>query len=187
MAEEIQNGHATVEVPAGGGGHGEAAQSAGPFSLDVQMVVWTWVTFAVVAIILSKVAWKPILASLDAREGRIRKALEDAQKAEESLAGMEVTRKELLAKTEAEARSILAKAREEAIHTAQQMEARAQEKARILYETAEREIGSMKNKAVADFRHEQLQLVIDVAGRLVSENMDTERNRTLTEKLIKEL
>ena len=50
----------------------------------------------------------------------------------------------------------------------------------------ERDIEALKNRVVADLRREQANLIVGVAGRLVAQNLDTERNRALADKLIAE-
>ena len=61
-------------------------------SPDVSMMLLTWVTFLLLLALLYKTAWKPILDALDAREEKIRRALEDAQKAHEELERVNQTR-----------------------------------------------------------------------------------------------
>lgn len=173
-------GQAVVEVPA------EHHASSGPISVDAQMVVWTWVTFGVVAIILYKVAWKPILAALDARESRIHQALEDADKARAALDGIEQARRDMHAEAERECKAIIGRAREAANEAAEQIEKRTHERVKVLYENAERDIEAMRNRVIADIRREQAGLIVQVSGRLIAQNLDTERNRALADKLIAE-
>ena len=40
---------------------------------DTGLIIWTIVTFVVLVLLLSKVAWKPLLAALKEREDGIRK------------------------------------------------------------------------------------------------------------------
>lgn len=72
---------------------------------DGQMVLLTWVAFAVAAIVLAKVLWKPLLAFLETREGEIRSALDDAEKARAAAAHADALAAETLAKAEREARA----------------------------------------------------------------------------------
>ncbi len=162
-------------------------QGGGPLDVDPQMVAWTWVTFAIVAFVLYKVAWKPILAALDAREERIRTALDDAERAAEELAKIEETCESLKAEANAESKQIIARAREAAAEAASHVESKAGEKVAIMYENAERDISAMKNQVVADMKKEQADIVIGLTSQLVAENMDTERNRELSDKLLQDL
>src|SRR3989338_10590425 len=86
MAEQ----HLTNEI-----GVAEPPQShnkAGFLTPDATVALLTWITFFALLAILKKFAWKPILDGLDAREEKIRKALDDARKAGEELAKINQTR-----------------------------------------------------------------------------------------------
>ncbi|MDR1123390.1 MAG: F0F1 ATP synthase subunit B [Elusimicrobiota bacterium] len=62
------------------------------FKPDWGLTFWTAVNFLILAFLLAKFAWKPLVAALDARESKVaadienaRKANEDAQKIKEDL------------------------------------------------------------------------------------------------------
>lgn len=183
MASEHPNTHATVEVDPHGG---HAAHGGGPLSPDAQMVVWTWVTFGIVAFILHKVAWKPILAGLDAREQRIRDSLEEAQRVKLALAEIEQSRQALHEETQRECRTLIAQAREAATAAAAQVDKTAHERVKVLYENAERDIAALRNRVVADLRREQAELICSVSGRLIGQKLDNDQNRALVDRLISE-
>lgn len=151
------------------------------------VAVWTWITFGVVAFVLYKIAWKPILAALDARENRIRHAVDDADRLRKELESLETKRRAMLAEVDARTQQLIAEARAGAAHAAENVERRSAEKVKILYENAERDITALKNAAIMDIRQEQMNLILGVASRLVAADMDTEKNRALTDKLLAEL
>ena len=151
------------------------------------VALWTWITFGAVAFILYKIAWKPILAALDAREARIRKSVEDADQARRELVGIEQTKEKMLSEAEDQTKQMIAKARDAASVAANHIEQRANEKVQIMYENAERDIEAMQAQAAATMRNQQVDMVISLTTRLVEENMDTEKNRALTDKLLAKL
>tara|TARA_B100000809_G_scaffold187979_1_gene186318 strand:+ start:1294 stop:1767 length:474 start_codon:yes stop_codon:yes gene_type:complete len=153
---------------------------------EALVALWTWITFGAVSFILYKVAWKPILAALDAREARIRNALDDAEAVREKLATIDETKSRLIQEAEEEAKQIIADARTAAGEAGAQVEKRAAEKVSILYENAERDIATIKEKTVAVMQSEQAEIVINLAGRLVEENLDDDKNRALTDKMLDE-
>ena len=153
---------------------------------EALVALWTWITFGVVSFLLYKVAWKPILAALDVREARIRDALDDAEAVREKLATIDETKSRLIQEAEEEAKQIIANARTAAGEAGAQVEKRAAEKVSILYENAERDIATIKEKTVAVMQSEQAEIVINLAGRLVEENLDDDKNRALTDKMLDE-
>lgn len=181
MAAEHTSAHESVGVPPPDHGGG-----SGPLSPDAQMLIWTWVTFGIVAALLYKIAWKPILAGLEARELRIRSSLEQADEVRKSLAALEVTGREMRAEAERHCREMIARAQEAAKVAADQVEKTAHERVRVLYENAERDIAAMRNRVVADIRREQADMICTVAGRLIASKLGVEQNRALVDKLLSE-
>lgn len=152
-----------------------------------QMVIWTWVVFIVVAVVLYRVAWKPILAALAEREEKIQRALDDARTAREQVEQIEATRESLIAEADAKAKEIVAEARQGAVAAAQVIETKAREEAQILLENAQREIRTSLEKAEATLRQEMAEFAVLLSSKLVQENLDTPKNQALVNKLIEEL
>jgi len=81
---------------------------------DKGLIIWTIVSFAALVWLLSKVAWKPLLAALKDREDGIRKAIEDAASAKLSADQLKTQYEQELAKTQDQAAGILSQAQVEA-------------------------------------------------------------------------
>jgi F-type H+-transporting ATPase subunit b len=58
------------------------------FEINPGLIVWTIITFLVLLSVMKKFAWKPILKMLEEREGKIRAALEEADRARAEAAEM---------------------------------------------------------------------------------------------------
>lgn len=82
----------------------EAPGSVLPQGFNTQLLLLTWVAFAVAAVVLAKVLWRPILRFLESRESEIRSSLEDAEKARKAAADADVKAATVLADAEREAR-----------------------------------------------------------------------------------
>jgi len=172
---------ATVAVP-----HDEHAE-VNPMEISGQMVIWTWVVFALMLFVLYKVAWKPILAKLDEREKDIQDAIDHAQQLREELAAIEEVRAKTIAEADDKAKAILDAARKGAHEQAKAIESKAREEAQIMVENAKREIDNSRAKAEDALRTESAAWARELAGRLLEANLDDEKNRSLTDKLIQEL
>ncbi len=175
---------ATVEVPSSG--H-EAEAAPGLMDISGPMMVWTWITFGLMAFVLYKVAWKPILKALDRRENQIRTALEEAAQAREEMAKLSETQKQMLAEADAKAREVVEAARNAAQQAATVIEGKAREEAKEMMESARREIGTEADKARALLKKESAELAVGLAGRILRENLDNAKNRELTDRLMKDL
>lgn len=167
-----------------GDGHG-----AGPGVIDVSgsMFLWTLGTFLAMAYVLKRIAWGPILEGLDKREAYLRESVENAAKVEEELTAIDGERRRLIADADEKAKDIVGRARRAGIEAQRVTNEQAREEASILMENAAREIKAAREKAEADLRRESVDMAISLAGKLVSENLDSEKNRELTEKLIEQI
>jgi F-type H+-transporting ATPase subunit b len=184
MAEEHPTTEAIAEVPSHGG---EAHGSEGLIKVDGPMVALTWVTFGLMAFVLYRAAWKPILAALDKRENDIRKALGDAAKLREELASMEEKRSQIIAEADAKAKDLVEAARAAAVEAANTIEAKGREEAKILVENAQREIREAREKAIASLRKESADLAITLARKVIGEQLDEARSREITDRTIQRI
>ena len=159
----------------------------GVIDVSGDMMLWTWITFIIVAILLYKVAWKPILSALDKRESFLRDSVETGEKVRAEMEQMDETRRRHEARLEQETKTAIAKARKAATEAARVIENKAKEEAQILFENAQREIRAAGDKAAADLRRQSAETAVALASRILHEELDEKWNRALTDKLLKEL
>ena len=96
MNEDAHNLQGTAAVPPK---HGEEG-TPGVMNVAPTMMGLTWFVFAIVAALLYKLAWKPILKALDEREATIRQSLANAAKLRDELDKLEQQRREMLAEAD---------------------------------------------------------------------------------------
>jgi F-type H+-transporting ATPase subunit b len=162
---------------------GEDAGAYG-YNAGLPMAIISWVCFLTLLLVGGKVAWKPILANLDARETRIRESLENAEKIESQLADAEASRKKLISDAETSAKTIITEAKETAQKLAKEINETAKAEAQSLRENALKDIENARAKAVSSLRDESAELAVTLAGKLIGENLDSEKSRVLTDKII---
>jgi F-type H+-transporting ATPase subunit b len=173
----------TAEIPVDHGHH----DKPGPIDVSGKMIGLTYVTFAITAFVLYKVAWKPILAALDKREETLRKSLDEAEKLRAELANIEQTRASIVQEAEKQSRQIIDKGRQAAVDAAHAIEAKAREESQILLENARREIRAESDKAMASLRRESAELAIGISRKILEDNLDEARSRALADRMIHQL
>src|SRR6201999_2962309 len=89
-----------------------AKQTAETFGFNPWLFFSQIISFCIVAFLLKKFAYKPILTVLEERRKRIAEGLANAEKIKQQLADSEKRYEEILTKANAEAQKIIAKARE---------------------------------------------------------------------------
>ena len=156
-------------------------------SPDVTMLVLTWVTFFLLLAILQKFAWKPILEALQKREDTIRTSLDQADKIKTAFDDIQQSKDDVLAKAHRSAQDIVEQSRKRAQDLARSIEERAKAHAQEIVEAAHLQVEGEKERAIAAVRRDSAQVAIELAGKIMGENLDNEKNRKIAERYIKEI
>jgi F-type H+-transporting ATPase subunit b len=149
--------------------------------------IWTLIIFGLLLVLLSKIAWKPILASLKRREEAIADSLSKAEQAradaEKLIAETERQRK----LNEEQLHKQLREGKEYAERMRAELTAKAHEEAKKMLDQAKSQIERDTQTAIAQLRNEAADLAIAAAGKLLDESMTDEKNKKIVEKFIAEL
>ena len=154
--------------------------------LDVNpgLIIWTVVTFIALMLILKKVAWKPILAALDQREGAIRDALEKAEKAKEEAQKVLEQNQANLNKAEDESRKIIEQSRSFAEKLKEQMLNDTKDQAKKLLEDASAEINRKKDAAFNELKNQVAEIAINAAEKILNANLNQDNQKKIVDKYI---
>ena len=157
--------------------------------LDINpgLIVWTIITFLIVLLILRAKAWKPLLQALTEREEKIRMALQHAEDAHAESQRLLEENKRQLARAEEESQRIIKQGRELGDRLKAEIMDKANASARTTIEQAKDEIRREKDSALAQLRKEVADLAIGVAGRILYQNLDTAKQRQLSDSAINDL
>lgn len=146
------DGHGSAHDPAHGGHEKE-----GPITAkqnDVDLAIWSLITFVVFVAVLRKLAWAPLMQGLEKRESGVLQNIADAEVARVKAEKMLVAHTEKLEKVQDEIREMLAEARRDAEHTKADILATAQKEAEATRQRAVEDIGRARDQALDDlFAH----------------------------------
>src|SRR3954454_4789344 len=95
-------------------------QTGETFGFDTKIFLSQVISFIIVALVLKRFAYKPILAVLEERRQRIAEGLLNAEKIKQQLAEAEVRHAEILAKANERAQNLIDDARVSAAHIGDQ-------------------------------------------------------------------
>jgi F-type H+-transporting ATPase subunit b len=154
---------------------------------DPGLYIWTIVTFLLLLVAFNKLAWKPLKATLQAREDSIQKALEDARQAKLELQRLQTESAQMLAAARAESDSILARTREDANRLREELKQKAQAEAANVVKNAERQIELETGRALQQIRAEAVELSVAIASKILQRNVSREDNQRLIEETFKEI
>ncbi len=151
------------------------------------LIFWTIVTFVVVMVVLSRVAWKPLLGALTAREEKIRTTLEETQKAQDEARKLLEENKRHLAQAADQSQRIIKEGREMGEKVKNEIVEKANASARHMIDQAKEEINREKEAALVKLRTEVADLAIMAAGKILDANLDTQKQRQLVDTVIKDI
>jgi F-type H+-transporting ATPase subunit b len=151
------------------------------------LAIWAIVVFLVLVFLLRKVAWVPLLRFLEAREEKIRKSLDDAQKAQEELERLNRESADIIKKAHAEAEAIVSKSYAESEKLREEMKQKARADADAIIRDARNQIESETGKALRQIRSEIADMSVMIASKLIQRNFTKEDNNQLIEETLKQI
>ena len=154
---------------------------------DPGLYIWTIATFLVLAGLLAKFAWKPLIAALEARQDAIRKSLDEARQARQELERLNVESQRILAQARTEAESILTATRSDANQFREELKQKARAEAAGIVKNAEKQIELETARALQQIRQEAVDLSVTIASKLLQRNVSKDDNLRLIEDTFKQI
>ena len=152
------------------------------------LIIWQAFVFLLLFLLLSKLAWKPILNSLKEREQSIQSALDSAENAKKEMANLKAENEKLLCETREERDKILRDARAAANRIHDQAQADAKKNADRMIDDAKSIIQTEKNAALRDVREQVAMFSLEIAEKLIKKNLsDDKSQKDLANTFIKDL
>ena len=148
------------------------------------LMFWTLVIFVILLVVLSKFAFGPITAAVEARERALEKAIDDAKRDREEAARLLAEHKAQIEGARNDAQRLIGDARAagERVKATMLEETRAQQQE--LLDRARRDIAHERDRAIADLRREAVDLALAGASKVIEKNLDSETNRKLVESFL---
>ena len=154
---------------------------------DPGLYIWTIVTFLLLLVAFNKVAWKPLKATLAAREESIRQALDDARQAKQELERLHAESARILSEARVEADTILARTREDANRFRDELKQKAQAEAANVVKNAQRQIELETARALQQIRTEAVDFSVAIASKILQRTVSKEDNERLIEETFKQI
>ncbi|MBI9036923.1 MAG: F0F1 ATP synthase subunit B [Bacteroidales bacterium] len=157
-------------------------------SPGIGLIFWMTLSFLIVLFILKKFAWKPIMKSLHERENTIDEALHAADRAREDMKKLKFDNEELLKQAKEERDEILKAARKVKDSIIEESKIKANEEANRIIESAKEAIKNEKLAAITDLKNQLATLSIDIAEKLIKEELSTNiKQQDYIKKLVDEV
>ncbi|MBT1702665.1 F0F1 ATP synthase subunit B [Chryseosolibacter indicus] len=155
---------------------------------DPGLILWQLIVFVLLFLLLAKLAWRPIISSLKAREQSITDALETAERARLEMTKLKSDNEKLLKEAREERDKMLREAREAANRLKDEAQTEAKKSADKIIEDARAAINIEKQAALKEVRVQVAMFSLQVAEKLMKTKLaDDKAQKELVENYIKDL
>ncbi len=155
---------------------------------SIGLIFWMTITFLVVFLLLRKMAWKPILASLKERENSIQTALDSAEKAKQEMQALQASNEAILMEARNERDKLLKEARETKDSIIAEAKAGAQKEADKIMQNAKDSIQSEKVAAMDEIKNQVAKLSIEIAEKIIRTELSSdEKQKALVNTMLDEV
>lgn len=177
-----------VIIAAASGGFTEMLhETAETFGWNPWLFLSQIISFAIVALLLRRFAYKPILAVLEERRNKIEEAQINAEKIKKELADAEKRYQEIVAKANADAQRMIDEARESSAHLAERKQQEAIVAAEQILAKA-REAGAIEHERTMEgLKRELGRLVVDTTTKVTGKILTADDQRRLQEESTRQL
>jgi F-type H+-transporting ATPase subunit b len=167
-----------------GGSVDDCQKAPSPLVPEANEIIWGSLAFLVLLVAMWRWGVPAIKNMEKAREDRIRNDLESAEKTRVDAEAEKSRYDAQLADARNEAGRIIDEARQSAETVRRDVIARAEGEAQEIRVRAQADIANQRQQAMTQLRTDVANLSIDLAGRIVERNLDSDTNRQLVDSFI---
>ena len=144
---------------------------------DFGLFFWMLVAFLVVFLLLAKFGFPVITKSVEERKNFIDESLRKAHEAQERLANIEKEGESILQEACEKQTQILREAAQTRDAIVEQAQEKARQEGSRLLDEAKTAIAQEKNAAIADICRQVAALSVDIAGKVLRENLKDDKSQ----------
>lgn len=154
----------------------------------IGLIFWQTITFILVLFLLSKFAWRPIMASLREREQSIESALSMAERAKLEMQALKADNEKLLQEARVERDRILKEAVDNGRALIEDAKNRATAESNRVFAQAKAEIENEKKSALAEVKNVAATVSIEIAERILKHELrDAGAQQALVQEYLKDV
>jgi F-type H+-transporting ATPase subunit b len=188
QAEHDQQGAASAAAEHESSAQDSApAEAPNPMVFNPDLAVFSALVFLLLVVFLGKYAWPTIAAALDERERSIADNIAAAEAKHEEAKRLLAAHEAKLAAAAGEVRELLEEARRHAEQTKSRIVADAKQAAKDESARAIREVELAKDAAMQELAVSSANLAIDLAGKVVHEQLSKDKHNQLVREALGKL
>jgi len=176
-----------IIAAASGGVSDVLRETADTFGWNWKLFLAQVVSFCIVAFLLRRFAYKPILAVLEERRRNIEQGQLNAEKIRKELAEAEKRYQEILAKANADAQRMIDEARESAAHLSERKQQEAIAAAEQIVAKAKEAAALEHERQMQNLKRELGRLVVDTTAKVTGKVLTPEDQKRLQEEAVRQV
>jgi len=153
---------------------------------NIPLLIAFGINFVILFVILSLVAYKPIVKMLNERQAKIKESMEQVEKIRQETARSEEEIKAHLEKARKEGQGVIAQATQIGERVKEEAKQGARQEAESLITKARSEIQRERDKSIEELRAEFADIAILAAEKVINETLDKKKHRKIIDEVIKE-
>src|SRR3984893_6962839 len=175
-------------IAAESGGFGQMLRNtADTFGWNPWLFLSQVISFVIVAFLLRRFAYKPILTILEERRRTIEEGQLNAEKIKKELAEAEKRYQEILAKANADGQKMIDEARESAAHLSERKQQEAVTAAEQIIAKAREAAALERERTMAEMKRELGRLVVDTTAKVTGKVLTPEDQKRLQEEAARQV
>ena len=168
-------------------GGAPATESHNPIVPELNELVYSLIAFALLLLLFKKFGYKPVKKAMEARTERIRKDLDQAEKAKTEAESILEDYKKQLANAKSESNRIIDEARQQAEKVKADITESANREVAEQKAKATEDIEAARNAAIASLQTSVASMAIELAEKVVEKNLDRDANQRLIDSFIEKV
>jgi F-type H+-transporting ATPase subunit b len=177
----------TILAAASGGVSDVVRETAEMFGWNWKLFLSQVISFCIVAYLLQRFAYKPILAVLEQRRRTIEEGQINAEKIKKELAEAEKRYQEIVAKANADGQRMIDEARESAAHLSERKQQEAITAAEQIIAKAREAAAIEHDRTMESLKREVGRLVVDTTAKVTGKLLTADDQRRLQEEAAREV
>lgn len=175
-------------LAASDGGLGQlASDTAKSFGFNGTLFISQVISFIVVALLLQKLAFKPILTMLNERRDRIEKGLKDAERTKVELANAQAKAQEIIAQANTNANRLIEEARAAAAKVQEAETQKAIQQAEQIIVKAREAAAADHSRMLAELKQEVGRLVVATTAKVSGKVLTMDDQKRLADETSRQL
>jgi F-type H+-transporting ATPase subunit b len=171
-----------------GGGLMDTARDIGEqFGFQKQLFISQVISFCIIAFLLHRFAYKPILRVLEERRQKIAESLANAEKIKQELANAQAKAQEIIGQAGAQAGKLIEEGRQAAARVQEQETQKAIETANQIVAKAREASEAELTRSKAELRKELVRLVAETTAKVSGKVLTLDDQKRLAEETTKQI